>query len=189
MPKNNKLGCSYSTQLKLAKSLKELMAHQPFEKLSVSDITNNCSLHRQTFYYHFEDKYELLDSLIVDLEKGLVKKLEENSSSTSAKSYYMKMIELFFDHISENINVYAAIIKKNNNSIVMDMAYDAIIKDVESHIDEYENIKTDIPTQIISKFYVSAVINVCLEYIKYPNKYKKEDILSYLNSLLPDKIY
>ena len=25
MPKNNKLGCSYSTQLKLAKSLKELM--------------------------------------------------------------------------------------------------------------------------------------------------------------------
>ena len=41
MPKNNKLGCSYSTQLKLAKSLKELMAYQPFEKLSVSDITNN----------------------------------------------------------------------------------------------------------------------------------------------------
>ena len=57
MPKNNKLGCSYSTQLKLAKSLKELMANQPFEKLSVSDITNNCSLHRQTFYYHFEDNF------------------------------------------------------------------------------------------------------------------------------------
>ena len=65
MPKNNKLGCSYSTQLKLAKSLKELMANQPFEKLSVSDITNNCSLHRQTFYYHFADTYALMDWTLV----------------------------------------------------------------------------------------------------------------------------
>lgn len=43
--------------------------------------------------------------------------------------------------------------------------------------------------EIISKFYVSAVINVCLEYIKFPNKYEKEDILKYLDTLLPDKIY
>lgn len=177
------------TKKNLYDGLLLMMKEKTFEEIKVSDICNVALTNRSTFYDHFTDKYELLDSLIVDLEKGLVKKLEENSSSTSAKSYYMKMIELFFDHISENINVYAAIIKKNNNSIVMDMAYDAIIKDVESHIDEYENIKTDIPTQIISKFYVSAVINVCLEYIKYPNKYKKEDILSYLNSLLPDKIY
>ena len=177
------------TKKNLYDGLLLMMKEKTFEEIKVSDICSVALTNRSTFYDHFTDKYELLDSLIVDLEKGLVKKLEENSSSTSAKSYYMKMIELFFDHISENINVYAAIIKKNNNSIVMDMAYDAIIKDVESHIDEYENIKTDIPTQIISKFYVSAVINVCLEYIKYKNKYKKEDILSYLNSLLPDKIY
>ena len=33
-------------------------------------------------------------------------------------------------------------------------------------------LKTEIPVEIISKFYVSAVINVCLEYIKFPNKYE-----------------
>ncbi len=66
MPKNNKLGCSYATQQKLAKSLKELMENESFEKLSVSDITSNCNLHRQTFYYHFEDKYELLDWIVYE---------------------------------------------------------------------------------------------------------------------------
>lgn len=50
-------------------------------------------------------------------------------------------------------------------------------------------LNTEIPVEIISKFYVSAVINVCLEYIKFPNKYEKEDILKYLDTLLPDKIY
>ena len=89
-----------------------------------------------------------------------------------------------------NINVYSSILKKNNNSIVMDMANDAIYRDVENHIRKSDKIsKTEIPVEIISKFYVSAVINVCLEYIKFPNKYEKEDILKYLDTLLPDKIY
>ena len=86
MPKNNKLGCSYSTQLKLAKSLKELMANQPFEKLSVSDITNNCSLHRQTFYYHFEDKYELLDWIVY---KELMEPLIDGFSFDNMYEHFM----------------------------------------------------------------------------------------------------
>ena len=28
---------------------------------SIADITSTCGLNRQTFYYHFEDKYELLN--------------------------------------------------------------------------------------------------------------------------------
>ena len=87
MPKNNKLGCSYSTQLKLAKSLKELMANQPFEKLSVSDITNNCSLHRQTFYYHFEDKYELLDWIVY---KELIEPLVDDITAGEAAKFIGK---------------------------------------------------------------------------------------------------
>jgi probable dihydroxyacetone kinase regulator len=62
--KSNKLDCSLATQKKLAQSLKELMSNESFEKISINDITSNCNLHRQTFYYHFVDKYELLDWVI-----------------------------------------------------------------------------------------------------------------------------
>lgn len=40
------------------------MEKKSFEKISVSDITQHCNIHRQTFYYHFIDKYELLDWII-----------------------------------------------------------------------------------------------------------------------------
>ena len=30
-------------------------------KIAIGDITAACGLNRQTFYYHFQDKYELLD--------------------------------------------------------------------------------------------------------------------------------
>ena len=169
------------TKKNLYEGLLNLMKERTFEEIKVSDICNKALTNRSTFYDHFSDKYELLDSLINDLENDLVEKLEENVNYSNAKEYYMQMIEIFFDHISNNINVYSSILKKNNNSIVMDMA---------NHIRKSDKIlKTEIPVEIISKFYVSAVINVCLEYIKFPNKYEKEDILKYLDTLLPDKIY
>ena len=178
------------TKKNLYEGLLTLMKERTFEEIKVSDICSAALTNRSTFYDHFSDKYELLDSLINDLEEDLVSKLEANQNYSNAKEYYMQMIEIFFDHISNNINVYSSVLKKNNNSIVMDMASDAIYRDVENHIRKSNKIlKTEIPVEIISKFYVSAVINVCLEYIKFPNKYGKEDILKYLDTLLPDKIY
>ncbi len=45
----------------LADSLKDLMERIPLRKITVQDITENCSLNRHTFYYHFKDIYDLLD--------------------------------------------------------------------------------------------------------------------------------
>lgn len=49
------------TEEKLAKALKELMAKEPLEKITVSEITDQCGVNRQTFYYHFHDIYELVE--------------------------------------------------------------------------------------------------------------------------------
>lgn len=51
---------SILTKKAIATALKELTATKPFDKISISDITKYCGLNRQTFYYHFQDKYELL---------------------------------------------------------------------------------------------------------------------------------
>lgn len=52
---------SMITKKAIAESLKRLTCEKSFDKISISDITNACHLNRQTFYYHFHDKYELLD--------------------------------------------------------------------------------------------------------------------------------
>ena len=45
----------------IAASFKELCRRRFFDKISITDITDACGLKRQTFYYHFRDKFELLD--------------------------------------------------------------------------------------------------------------------------------
>ena len=52
-----------NTKQKIADVLHQQMMERPFEKITVSDITNRCQLNRQTFYYHFADKYALLGQI------------------------------------------------------------------------------------------------------------------------------
>lgn len=49
------------TKRALAAALKELMEDRPFAKISVGDICEACGMSRKSFYYHFQDKYELLN--------------------------------------------------------------------------------------------------------------------------------
>ena len=49
------------TKRELAESLKRLASERLFEHVTVGDIVRECGVNRQTFYYHFSDKYELLD--------------------------------------------------------------------------------------------------------------------------------
>ena len=49
------------TKSALARSMKSLMAKKSFTKISVSDICDGCGMNRKSFYYHFKDKYDLMN--------------------------------------------------------------------------------------------------------------------------------
>lgn len=55
------LADSNITKRALASALKELMKTEPFAKISVGDICERCEMNRKSFYYHFKDKYELVN--------------------------------------------------------------------------------------------------------------------------------
>ena len=50
-----------STKKALADALKKMMAVKPIDKITVNDLVETCGVSRQTFYYHFNDVYDLLE--------------------------------------------------------------------------------------------------------------------------------
>lgn len=52
---------SLITKKAIAASIKELLNKKSFDKITVADIVQNCGLNRQTFYYHFQDKFDLVN--------------------------------------------------------------------------------------------------------------------------------
>ena len=45
----------------LSFALTELMKTESFQKISISDICDLCNMNRKSFYYHFKDKYDLVN--------------------------------------------------------------------------------------------------------------------------------
>ena len=63
---------SLITKRALASSLKELMKTQSLTKISVGDICEKCGMNRKSFYYHFCDKYDLVN-WIFDTESSEIR--------------------------------------------------------------------------------------------------------------------
>lgn len=59
--KGNIMADSNITKRALAAALRELMEEIPFDKIQVTHICDRCDMNRKSFYYHFKDKYDLLN--------------------------------------------------------------------------------------------------------------------------------
>lgn len=49
------------TKRMMADVMKTLMTRRPVSKISVGEIVDECGLNRNSFYYHFRDKYDLVN--------------------------------------------------------------------------------------------------------------------------------
>ncbi|OQA79040.1 MAG: hypothetical protein BWY30_00318 [Tenericutes bacterium ADurb.Bin239] len=67
------------TKARLGNSLKKFMATMPLDTISVINITKDCKVNRQTFYYHFRNIYDLLTWVFLneEIEKPSNDELEE----------------------------------------------------------------------------------------------------------------
>jgi len=63
---------SKRTRRLLQDAFTDLMSTKKFNKISVQDITARAEVNRATFYAHFDDKYELLNSQIRDSFQNLL---------------------------------------------------------------------------------------------------------------------
>ena len=72
------MGESIKTKQKLAVALKNLTETMKFEKITISDICEQCDINRKSFYYHFRDKYDLMNWIFDTEMITLMEKMESN---------------------------------------------------------------------------------------------------------------
>ena len=53
------MGIRDATKTMLAQALDELLKTTPMQKVSITALCQQCGAERQTFYYHYKDKYDL----------------------------------------------------------------------------------------------------------------------------------
>ncbi len=100
------------TKLALANALKELLEEQPLERISVSDICERCHMNRKSFYYHFRDKYDLVnwifDTEFIALNQAHSTDMRELSRSFDSR---WENIEIICHYFYDNRTFYRRVLK------------------------------------------------------------------------------
>ena len=172
------------TRASLYRSLMKLMKNKSFEEIKISEICKESLINRSTFYDHFNDKYELLNSLINDLKNDLNQALIIDNNKKSIKEYAEELFKALLNHIDQNKEVYSTVIKVNGNSAAKDMTTEAIIEAVTKELEERYNNKLSISSKTFILFYASGFINVIFEALKDIDTFNKDELYNTIIRLL-----
>lgn len=112
------------TKRALADALKSLMSEMPFDKITVTQICDRCSMNRKSFYYHFKDKYDLVNWIfdteilaLIEQESlyslqphnhSLEQILQNHETFSSSTADYHAGLDLFCEYFYQNRHFYRA---------------------------------------------------------------------------------
>ena len=60
------------TQKAIKQSFIKLLDRKPIDRITVKDITDDCGISRNTFYYHYADMPSLLEEILMDNAEELI---------------------------------------------------------------------------------------------------------------------
>jgi len=82
------------TKRAITESFRALLAVKPLDKITVRDIVEDCGLTRNTFYYHYEDVYDLLSDV---LESEIERALSVPAGGASWETMLLDMLSFLTD--------------------------------------------------------------------------------------------
>ena len=168
-----------TTKMAIAFAFKELLSEKALDKITVQEIAEKCEMNRKTFYYHFQDIYDLIAwSFDEDAEKILAGK---KSYETWQEGY----LQLFLS-ILENkpliMNVYRTVSREQLEQYLFKVSYRLLRNVVEE--EDKERVVSEEDKDFIANFYKYAYVGLILDWIRGDMKENPEKIISRMSLLM-----
>ena len=167
---------SNMTKKALASALKELMKTVPFSKISVGDICNMCEMNRKSFYYHFKDKYDLINWIYTsEFVVGLQNKIYDSE---------WNILEDLCDYFYENRDFYRKALQIEGQNSFYDYFRDVLKTVFTEYIkDVFENCEN---SEFYVTFYSDAFVASIVRWISDKDCMKPQEYTALLRSCLMD---
>jgi probable dihydroxyacetone kinase regulator len=149
------------TKKALAASLKRLMKDAPLARISVKDIVEDCGLNRQTFYYHFRDKYGLVNWIY---------RTEAMEGIADARDYahWTEGIARVFSYLLENRDFYVKALGASGpgefDRYLFEATHDLVMGVVDEVASGLDVLEAD--RLFIADFYDFAFVGIAVRWIK-----------------------
>lgn len=155
------------TKIILADSLRSLMKKKPFDKIKIREIVEECGLNRQTFYYHFQDVFALVEWMYRYDGMQIVNNNYENRD-------ILAVARVMADYIEKNREELTSIIESKAEAYFFDFLITSVGQCFDKIIDEKSaGLKlSNEYKKFLSRYYTNAVIGVTHDWIKSPSSFR-----------------
>lgn len=164
------LSDSNITKQALAHALKELLKNQSLEKISIRNICEACGLNRKSFYYHFKDKYDLVN-WIYDTEF-----IAERQSREYTQAW--DVVGELCSYLYQNREFYQKTLRIEGQNSFSDYLKDIMIAVLTQ---DFADIFSDEPTiRPFAEFYADALICAIKKWLLKNNDQSPEEFTDFL---------
>jgi len=170
---------SLITKKAIAAGIKELTKKKSFDKITVSDIAESCGLNRQTFYYHFQDKYDLVNWIYYN---ELIMNVTEQLTYDNCTDKVLQMLQRMKAEEYFYINTFKASVKKEFEEYLLKVTSD-LFCEIVGRIAK-RNIKMDEDEiRFISEFYSFGITGTIISWATKGMKETPEYLSAQLRNL------
>lgn len=156
---------SQVTKRALVASLKNQLLKKPLDKVTISDITEDCGISRMTFYYHFKDIYDLIEWAF---EEEASRILEGKKDYDTWQQGYLRIFEDLNANKPFIMNVYRSISREKMENYLYRITYDLLIHVINEKA-KGMNVR-DEDKEFLANFYKYAFVGLVLDWIKHDMK-------------------
>ena len=157
----------------------EMLKTRPLSSITVKDVVMECGVSRQSFYYHFNDIYDVIEWFFT---KETEKALQAYSDIDSWQTGYIRIMYWAQKNRPLVMNTYASIQREYIEVFMYRVLYQYIIKVVQNEATDL-NVNEQ-QCAFVAQFYTLAINAVSLEWIKTGMKDKPESIAESVNFMI-----
>lgn len=174
---------SQITKKALAASLKKLLSQKPLDKITVIDIVEDCEVNRQTFYYHFQDIYDLVEWMFLT---GAAAALNGKKTYDTWQQGFLQVFEYALENKDLVINTYHSMSRDQLERYLYDVTYNLLIGVVEEQASGMAVSDND--KKFIADFYKFAFVGLMLDWIRRGMKDDPKKIVEHISTLIQGDI-
>lgn len=160
------------------------MAEKPFNKITIRELTDDCGVNRQTFYYHFTDIVDLLEWMYHEETLGLISQFEGDPLS------WKQAILVIMQYVQENAPVCLCALKSIGNKQLRNFFYEdfkQLYQNVFDFITRDMNVDQDFK-EFISDLYVFGAEGMMIHWLESGMKESPEQIAEWLSIYLEGNV-
>lgn len=187
MDTNNLDKRSLKTRKRLEDVLFDLLKVNDINKITVKEVTTIADINRSTFYDHYSDIYDLLES-VQNRVIYSINTINKNVTLSSFSHNDFNELSILLEYIKENKEIFKILLNGQGNmqfiTTLKRIITEKFLKDILG--------KSDYPNkehyELVSSFFISGCIGLIQNWVKNDTNIKIEELTKIMKSLIANSI-